>query len=546
VLRLLASRSLLRAGLLAAVVAFPACRRAASGPPPERFLDPGAGALVVIPELRRAERELAALAETSSAFPGVGQTVANLRSGLAAQLGFDLLDPEALARAGIEPARGAALGNEPVPGGAPNPVLILPVRDAAALEALVVRLAREREGAPDRSQSEQGAVRIVTFRTAAGAPPDLALGFLATDRVAAISPGPGGPAAVASALSRTAARSAAESPRWRELRDVLGGKYALILADPRLPPDVAPFGREGMALGVTGGAGVLRLGLAARLGAEAASLRALRAGGDSQAAVRSLSPSAPLVLRWDGDPAELGKRLVALAAPGDVGWLAAHGFDLQRDLFDQLAPGTAASLAISPRLDLAGVSDLELRADPLRLVRFELVGDVKDEASARRALARLPALAAALAGPVSGKKPAAVDPAATRIVTPSGEIAWRLDGKRLFVAGGPPGDLDGLLARQGASKGWDAPTPAAAAALKGGLGGAVLDPRSLAASVRALPEEAFGTGPGGFVVQSIVERLLETADRISAVSARAELTSTALLVEVQVDAPAAAHKGAAR
>lgn len=69
------------------------------------------------------------------------------------------------------------------------------------------------------------------------------------------------------------------------------------------------------------------------------------------------------------------------------------------------------------------------------------------------------------------------------------------------------------------------------------MGGAVLAPRNLVASVRALPEDAFGTGPTGFVVRSMVERFLEPAERISAVSARVEITSSALRVDVQVEVP---------
>jgi len=132
------------------------------------------------------------------------------------------------------------------------------------------------------------------------------------------------------------------------------------------------------------------------------------------------------------------------------------------------------------------------------------------------------------------------------VATPSGEIAWRLDGKRLLLAGGPPGALEALRARQGGSSGYAAPTKTAAAALQGGLGGALLSPRSLVASVRALPEDSFGTGPTGFVIHSVIERFLEPAEKVRAVWMRAELTDAALVVEAEVEAPAGDGKGKAR
>ncbi|HEY6099496.1 MAG TPA: hypothetical protein VIW03_08705, partial [Anaeromyxobacter sp.] len=125
-----------------------------------------------------------------------------------------------------------------------------------------------------------------------------------------------------------------------------------------------------------------------------------------------------------------------------------------------------------------------------------------------------------------------------RIRTPTGEIAWRVDpdGHRIAAAGGRPGRLEALLARNGGAPGWRAPTEAAESALSGGLGGAVLDVARLVAAVRAMPEEAFGTGPSGFVMRSLVDRLVEPASRLAAVSFRADLAEGALLLALEVEA----------
>ncbi len=192
--------------LLLLSLAAAGCRRA-SGPPPERFLPATAAGWVVVPELRRASRELVALDATVSGFPGAGQQLAGVRGALTAQLGFDVLDPDALARAGIEPARGAALATG-LDGDRSAVVAILPVRDAGALEALVARLARERLGAPERIESRQGEIRMVAFRAANGAPA-LSLAVLPRERTAALAPGPPGPAVAAAALSRAEADSLA-------------------------------------------------------------------------------------------------------------------------------------------------------------------------------------------------------------------------------------------------------------------------------------------------------------------------------------------------
>jgi hypothetical protein len=520
--------------LLALVAGGLACRGGPAGPPPERFLPADAALVLVIPETGRAARELGALHATLSGFPGASD-LAGARSALASQLGFDPLDPDALAEAGLDPRRGAALARLERPGGdvlRPTTLLVLPARDRSRLETLFARLARERLGASEKVAELHGGIPVAVFRRAPGEPP--ALSYAVTGRTALLAPGPGGPAAVAEAVTRGDAQSLATSPPWSTARSALGDRPAAIAFAPRGSRFLAGLWavQDGIAVGISAGEDRLRARVAVLLGAREPSFLALAAKGGGAGAVARLDPTAPLAARWDGDFGALGRKLLPVLPAGERARLAARGIDPVADLFDLLAPGGALAVSLSPALDLTDLSEEDLRRDPLRLIRFEATAEAKDAARVRAVSERL------VPPPRRGARAArAPDDGTFRIVTPSGEIAWRLDGVRLAVAGGPPGALDALVARlAGEGEGFRAPGETAAAALEGGLGGAVLDGRRLVASVRALPDRAFGTGPSGFVVRSVADRILEPAARIAAVSTELDLAPGALVVDVEVEA----------
>ena len=92
------------------------------------------------------------------------------RGALTAQLGFDPLDPSALEGAGIEPWGGVAIAAYAFPGrpgSAPATLLVLPVRDAAKLDELFARVARDRLGAAAR-RPRRAAPRDLDLRRRAG------------------------------------------------------------------------------------------------------------------------------------------------------------------------------------------------------------------------------------------------------------------------------------------------------------------------------------------------------------------------------------------
>jgi hypothetical protein len=517
---------------VAVTLAAAGCQGGRRGPPPERFVPRDVAAVIVVPETGRAARELSELHATLSGFPGAAE-IAGARGTLAAQLGFDPLDPEALDDAGFDPRRGAAVatlerGAAAGKAAARSVLVVLPVEDAPRIEALLVRLARDRLGATERSATSLGEASVVVLRAPGAAAP--ALAYAMVQRTAILCTGPAGPAVVAEAAALAPEGSLAEAAPWKVARAALGDGVS---AAQWLPPG-SPLLRkmwalaDGVAIGVSAARGRFAARAAVLLGDREPSFRALAAGGAAAQLVSRLDPAAQLAARFDGDFAALGRKLVPIVPAADRARLAAKGIELERDLFGVLAPGGALALFLAPRLDLAGLTASAVRADPLRALEFEALLPVKDPAAAEAASARI--------APLAGRRRRGAD-GVHRIRTPSGEVAWKVDAAARLVAaaGGRPGRLEALLARA-AKEGWRAPTADAAGALSGGLGGAVLEPGRLVAAVRAMPEEAFGTGPSGFVMRSLVERLVEPASRLAAVWFRADLVEGALVLALEVEA----------
>jgi hypothetical protein len=502
------------------------CGPGASGAGPERYVPRDAPAVVVVPELGRAAREAAALHRGAGAFPGTAE-VAAWRDAVAAQLGLDPLDPEALEANGLHPDRGAAVAwLLPGPGAAARDgtqLLVLPVADARKVDALLGRLARERLGAGVRTEEDGAGRTVVTFRAAPGAPASLA--FSLANGTALVVPGAGGAEAVAAAATRAHEASLAGSAAYDRARRVLGEDRAVIFW---IPPDSPAVPREwplrgGVAAGLTGSETRVRAVLAALLGNREPGVGSLAASGNEGAAfAKRLDPRAAIVLRFDGDPATLGRLALPYLPARERVRFAALGLDLQRDLFDQALPGAAGAIRLNPGLRVPALSEAAFRADPLRALQFEAVVRLRDPAAAQAVSTRL----ARGGGPP------------WRIASAAGEFAWRIDGDRLAIVGGEAGDLDRLVARLDGGGGYRPRSEAAGDALEAGLGGLVVDPANLVAQARALPASAFGTGPSGFVLRSVIERVLEPASRLTAISARAELVEGTLRVALEVEAPA--------
>lgn len=525
-------RPLRQAGLLVTLATVAACAQCggAVGPPPERHVPADVVAALIVPELRGAARSLAEFYATAQDFPGTAG-LPGLRASLSSQLGFDPLDTAALRDAGLDPRGGLAIawqGPSPKEKGAPRrgpPLLVVPVSNRAAAEAFVQRLATERLGAAQRSVEARGPSQVTVYRTGATAPP--ALSVAAADGSYLLCPGPEGPEAVARAVALAPGASLADTAAWQVARRAAGSDAAVIGFVPPGSPLLSGLWavRDGAALALWAEPRKLHARLVTLLGDREAGFQALAATGDGGGLTSRLDPSAALVGRWDGAPGPLAAKLLPLIPERERDRLARAGIELGRDLFDALAAGGAASLSLAPRLELPTLDAKALRRDPLRLVQFELVLPLADAPR----VAGLSERIARMGGQRRQGAPWTVP-------TASGEVAWAIDGDRLLVTGGGVGRLAALRGRMaGSAGGYRAPTDDARRTLaSGGLGALVLDTRNAAASVRALPPEAFGTGPTGFVMRSLVERFVEPAERIEAASLRAALEPGALVLALEV------------
>jgi hypothetical protein len=287
--------------------------------------------------------------------------------------------------------------------------------------------------------------------------------------------------------------------------------------------------RDGAALSLFAAHGKVRARAVLLLGDREPSFRALALSGDAAGAggalAARLDPASALVGRYDGDAAALGQKLVPLVSAADRARLAKGGIDLGRDLFGALAPGAAGAVSLAQQFDLAKLDAPGLQRDPLRLVQFELLLPLREPARAVALSERV----LRMAGQRSRGEPFVIP-------TASGEVAWVVEGDRLVMAGGAPKRLAALRARLGKGAGYRAPTDASRKVLSaGGLGAMVIDTQNFAASVRALPAEAFGSGPTGFVMRSVAGRIVDPAERIDAASVRAELVAGALVLTLELE-----------
>jgi len=494
-----------------ATLAFGCSRCGQAPPPPERYAAAEAAFLVSAPSLAALAGQVGEVLATVATFPG-GQAALELKAVLPVRLGFDPLDPKALAGAGLDPARGAALWMIPGQAGAePALVVALPVGDAAALEATVARIAKDRMGTGERL-AIPGSPEVIGYKPA-GYPGAYLFCYLITGKTLLLSGGQQGAEAVRAAAAVKPAASLEAAPGFRKAVAALGPGRALVAwVDPQralaglpVPPGTLAQLKEPIAFGLSGGRDRLALATAMLPGDRAADLEAAATGAASRPLLAKLDAGAFLAFRGD---AAFSLLLAQVEAQPELGSadLPPEARRILKEVLASLGGGVAGGLGLLPP---AGRLEARPSEAPLRFLRAEALLSLKDPA--RMAGAIDAALAAAGEGKLKLPKGGP-----WKVPGPGGEVGAAIDGQVLLVAAGPPGALEALRQRTGA--GVKGPTAASDAALRGGAGGLVLDVPRAAAAVAAFPEEAFGEGVDGVMAKSMVTTWSASLARILAVS----------------------------
>lgn len=498
---------------------------AAPPPPPARWLPAGAEGAVVVPDLGALGERVRALeglkvAGFAAQLQGFG-SAQEWVSGFLGQVGVDLRSREALGAAGVDAARGAAAAWFP-----DGQVLAVAVQDASKLEALLGKLARSRLGAA----APVTAGALTTWSGADGAP---GLGLLRVEGAALVASGSS--VAKLEGWGRLpAGESLAGDAAFGAACRRLGGTA---LAWARVPPgqrwaDARADALPGMTAALRAGADGLSLEVELARIPAGWDLAALAPVDGARPPVDALPQDAVAWASYGGDPARLKILAETLLGPAGLRALGDSGVPLESGLLGSVAPGLAASLSVAPSIQLGAVPELDVRrTNPFRYVHVVGAANVKDAAAAGRVVEVLPKVAPALGARMERVQREGHTVLLSRYSQGEG-LHLAVHGGRLLAAS-PESRLLEVLGRVGTSAQATTgmPAPALQQAQRWPLA-VVVDLHRLAASVRALPGDAWG--PGGSFVKAGWVRWLDGTDDLSWVLAGARAQEGRLQLHVSL------------
>jgi hypothetical protein len=505
------------------------CARCGAGAraPVERVLPRGAVVVVVAPGAARLGERLKVLEPLKVlGFLAPTQGFADARAftdALMSQLGVDLRSPAALEAAGLDPQ--GALGAAVLVSA--QGVLAVPVKDGKKFQAALAALAQQRLGAGLVGEETVDGVLVRRFSQAAGSRP--ALGYVLAHGYALVASG----AAVAR-LPGLATLSEADSlaaDRELEAQRARAGRGVDLYAwAPAGSPALAslPVTSALVTAQLTAAGLVLELAGAWKPGATAAAALEPR---PAEALAGSLPADAFLTARYRGDPALAAGPALALLGGGVGRALAEAGVDPATQLVSALRPGAVAALALADRPPLdRGLPTLDPRqANPFAYVQLSGVAALSSADAGVAALEQLAVVAPRLGAQLRRTDRAGAPAFLTTYAQGEG-VHFAVRPDRLLFAS-PVARLDALLALDGG-----------VSAVEGeGALAARLDVRRFTASVRALPESAWGLG--GFALKATAVRWLEAVDDLQAleleVASKEGALRARLVLQLQLAAPQA-------
>jgi hypothetical protein len=491
------------------------CERKQEGAraPLTRYMPANVEAAIVLPDLRVVTERLRILtglkiATFLAGTQGFG-TADELVQSLVMQLGVDLRSPEAMARAGVDPARGAAVAF--LPGD--QAFLVFAVHDASMLSNTLTALAKTRLGAGVAATRTEAGVTLTLFSRTASGPPELAVAL--RDGVALVGAG--------AAAARVATFAALSADASLEKDAALGAGLSRLPA-PRDFFVYAPASSSWLRM-----RHLPALTVVGTLTPDALSLRADMPWPNTRSSLAALDlkPGPDLlgllpaeafaVARFQGDPSALAPFWPLLVGPSVAEAARAAGFDVKSEVLDNLLPGAVLALAVAPTAKLGtGMPELDVRrTNPFAFVHLVAAAKAKDASKAEATLERVPAVAQRFGAHVTPSERGGKKVFLTTYAQGEG-TDFALMGDT-WVMAAPVTQLDATLAR--AAKGGGA-GPAAGPALREALKrtaiSAVLDLHQLSESVRALPSEAWGIG--GFAIKATTVRWLDATDDLRAVT----------------------------
>lgn len=501
----------MRLGLLVLVAAVAAgCSKcggaAATKAGVERVLPRGAVGVVVVPALGDAGKKLTLVERLKVAnFAAQLQGFADGKGfgdALVAQLGVDPRSPEALEQAGVDGSRGAAVAVLATGHG----YLALPVKDAGRLHHALESVASRRLGAGANGEQRFGELTVKTFSPQKDAPPRL--GYVLAHGYALVTDGAGVPQ-LAGLAAMTEADSLATDKAYAEHVGRLPKARDLLVYLPTGSPALVKAPVTAAAVAVSLSPAGLELTVDAPWKGDAAPLAVLQPKAAKPLA-GYLPADAFLVVHFAGEPGLLAPWAKALLGPYLSRALEAGGLDVKGAVLEQLQPGALAALSLADRPPLGeGLPSLDIRqTNPFSYAHLSGVARVKDPAVVMPALEKVVELAPRFGAEMRvAERPDGQKAVLTTWAAGEG-VHFAPKGDLVFF-GSPVQRLDALVKSDG--KG---PLPA-----PGGEQAALsvsVDLARLAASVRALPESAWGLG--GFAMKGTTLRWLDATDDLRAIS----------------------------